>query len=604
MAEIAAGRIGLATLALREALEEPLTVAKAMEIDRLAQARGTERRTFRLAVLRSFTLEPVIPVLRAHASVEGIALEVRVGEYGAYAREILDPASWLYSEEFDAVLLAVQTRDFVPELWRGGGVDFEDLAATAAQQIAQWIDVLRSRCTAHLFVQGFEQANDPALGILDAQSDGQSSGIARLQRDLIAMARARTGVNVIDYDGIVARTGRENWYDERRYATARMPFTAAAINAYGRALWLHMQPCTGGLAKVLALDLDNTLWGGVVGEDGMAGIKLGIEYPGAGYQAVQRAALDLASRGVVLAICSKNNVPEAMQVIDEHPGMVLRRDAFACMEIHWESKAESLRRIARNLNVGLDAIAFLDDNPAERQLVALELPEVRVLPFHEDPFVLAARLRSHACFQRLALTREDAEKTRQYRENSEREELKASVGTLEDYYRSLDMVATIASVDSDSLQRVAQLTNKTNQFNLTTVRRTEAEVAALAGESQWICRHLRVIDRFGDNGIVAVGFVETNGETARIDTFLMSCRVIGRTVETAFLSQLAHHARAAGCTRMDGWYRPTEKNAPCSDFYQRHGFALAEDGPEGTLWSFDLTRDLPAVPDWIDLRTA
>jgi FkbH-like protein len=566
---------------------------------------------YRLALLRSFTVEPVVPVLRASAFTRGIHLETFIGEFNAYAQEILDSESPLYRFHPDAVVLAVQTRDVAPDLWRNyARLDETERAAAAEATLNRfrgWVRAFRERSQAALIVHSLEVPAVPAEGILDGQAErNQTESIRHINRGLRALAREHLGVYILDYDALVARHGRETWGDERKWLTVRLPVASAHL-PHLAAEWLRfLHPLTGKIAKCVAVDLDNTLWGGVIGEDGMTGIRLGQEYPGAAFQAVQQALLDLTRRGILLAICSKNNEADAMEALTSHSGMVLRPADFAATRINWNPKAQSLREIAAELNIGLDSVAFLDDNPVERQHIRDQAPEAIVIELPEDPMRFAQTIRDCPYFERLALSDEDRRRGEYYASGRERAKLEGSVTSKEDFYRSLEQVAEIAPVNAATLARVAQLTQKTNQFNLTTRRYTEPQIAGLADCPGWRVWSMRVADRYADNGLVAVAIAHLGvavpnleGEACEIDTFLMSCRVIGRTVETALLAHLAADARAQGAQWLQGWFLPTRKNAPAMEFYRDHGFAPAQQTADGVLWRLDLGEKQVASPEWI-----
>lgn len=345
---------------------------------------------YRLAFLRSFTVEPLIPLLRTTAFTIGVDLDVHVGEFNAHAQELLDGESALYRFAPDAVILAVRTPDLAPELWRDagalGGGDVEAVRRRVIGQFRQWLTAFRSRSQAAVILHGLEQPVQPAAGVLDARAaQGQAETITQLNVELAGLAREFRGVYLLDYDALVARHGRLHWHDERRWLAVRLPIAGAHLLDLVREWMRFLHPLTGRVAKALVVDLDNTLWGGVIGEDGMNGIRLGAEYPGAAFQELQRVMLDLHRRGVLLAICSKNNPDDAMEAIDRHPGMLVRREHFAAMRINWKDKAENLREIAGELNIGVDALAFIDDNPVERQQVRRALPDVAVIDLPADP---------------------------------------------------------------------------------------------------------------------------------------------------------------------------------------------------------------------------
>lgn len=560
----------------------------------------------RLAILRSFTVEPMVPLLRAAAFIAKIDLTVQLSDFNAHVQEIIDPASRLYSFRPDAIILAVQARDLAPDLWgRFSHLRPEDVRSAVTRAVADfrgWINALRQNSRAHLIVHNLEQPSLPSAGILDSQTKaGQRAAIARINRELRAVCAEQTSAYVLDYDALVARHGQANWHDERKWLTVRMPIASQHLDNLVREWLKFVQPLTGRIAKALVVDLDNTLWGGVIGEDGMEGIKLGLEYPGAAFQELQRALLDLYARGILLAICSKNNQDDAMEALGKHPGMVLQPSHFAAMRINWGDKSQNLREIAAELNLGIDALAFLDDNPLERRQVRATLPEVFVLDLPSDPMDFARTVRECPVFERLALSTEDRQRGAMYQAQQERRQLEGNITSRVDFYWSLQQEAEIAPMTKSTLPRIAQLTNKTNQFNLTTHRYTEEQLFELAKSPDWHCFSVRVRDRFGDNGLVGVAITHDQAETCEIDTFLLSCRVIGRTIETAFLWFLAEHARARGAQRLQGWFLPTKKNAPARDFYSVHGLELQKENGNGSLWTLDLSARGPCCPDWIRL---
>jgi len=584
---------------------ESSPAAAAFVVSRFEKLRGKISLVpFRLAILRSFTVEPAVPLLRAAAFSTGIDLSVHVGDFNAFAQEILDRESSLYRFAPNAVILAVQTADIAPDLWR----DYVDMPGEAVEQamqrvsnsMSQWMSAFRERTQATLIVHNLEQPIRPALGIMDCQIEtGLSDAVQRINQDIRRAANKFRGVYVLDYDGLIARHGRIRWHDDRKWLTARLPIAADQLIHISREWSRFLAPLSGKTAKALVVDLDNTLWGGIIGEDGMTGIKLGAEYPGAGYQALQRAMLDLARKGILLAICSKNNPDDAMEVLEKHPGMLLRPKNFAALRISWNDKVQGLREIASELNIGIDSLAFLDDNSFEREQVRAQLPEVTVIDLPEDPLQYAATLRDEPVFERLSLSAEDQQRTTFYSEQRERAHAEQTFQSKEDFYRFLEQEAEIAPVMPATLARVAQLTQKTNQFNVTTRRYGEQQITELAAQPGSHVLSIRVRDRFGDHGLVGVSITRDQDEACEIDTFLLSCRVIGRTVETALLAHLADSAARRGCKQLTGWFLPTKKNAPAREFYQQHGFELAKQNGQGSLWSLDLTQRKIASPEWI-----
>jgi FkbH-like protein len=503
------------------------------------------------------------------------------------------------------VILAAQTSEVVPALWdKFADMDGEAVNTSVERTVEtyrQLIQTFRSRSQAHLIVHTLQAPPSPSHGILDAQSpSGQSAAFARMNAGVAAAARESRNVYVLDYNALVARRGADHWRDEKKWLTVRLPVAGPELHHLAREWLRFLHPLTGRVCKALAVDLDNTLWGGVVGEDGIEGIKVGDDYAGGGYRALQRAMLDLYRRGVLLAVCSKNNSPEALEALARHPGMLLRPEHFAAVRINWADKAQNLRELARELNIGLDAIAFLDDNPVEREWVQSQAPEVTVIDLPADPLEYARALRDVPYFERLSLSDEDRARGQFYAEQRQRADLQQAAGSIEDFYRSLEMEVDVEPVTAKTIARAAQLTQKTNQFNMTTRRYTEEQLAGLAPPA-WRQYAVRVRDRFGDNGIVGLAMVRRDGAVAELDTLLLSCRVIGRTVETALLSVVAADAASAGARKLVGRFIPTKKNAPAKDVYRAHGFRQVSEKDGESVWALPLPAGSPACPPWIKL---
>lgn len=565
---------------------------------------SNRHRLHRIAVLRSFTLEPVIPTLRAAAAVNGLDLAVHIGDFNAYTQEILVSDSRLYQFAPEIVFLAVQTEDIAPELWRGFADMRADESAGVVTRVVEsfrrLVGAFRAQSNAHLIIHTLEQPLAQGNGLLDVQQEnGQQQAIIAINQGLRRIAAGHPGVYLLDYDGLIARHGRESWRDERKWLTVRMPIAADHLIHLAHEWLRFIHPLTGKISKALVVDLDDTLWGGVIGEDGINGIVVGPEYPGAAYLALQRAILDLHLRGIILAVCSKNNPGEAYQALADHEGMLLRPKHFAVLSLNWNDKAQNLRAIADQLNIGLDALAFLDDSPTERAWIRDQLPEVTVIDLPKQPLGYAQALRDCPFFERLSISAEDRERGLYYAAQQQRDELRQNAGSLEAFYYSLQMEAEIALASSASIRRVAQLTQKTNQFNLTTRRYSEQQLAALTAEQAYRVYTLRARDRFGDHGIVGVAIVACQTDTWELDTLLLSCRVIGRTMETALLATVVEDAKSAAIQRLAGSFIATPKNAPAREFYPSHGFRCVLDHAGERRWELDLTTAHVRMPPWI-----
>jgi FkbH-like protein len=404
------------------------------------------------------------------------------------------------------------------------------------------------------------------------------------------------GVDVLAIDDWVAATGLPRWHDPVLWHRAKQEISPAAAPLYGDLVARVVAARQGRSAKCLVLDLDNVLWGGVVGDDGVDGIVLGQGSAlGEAYVGFQSYAHALAKRGVILAVCSKNDEANALAPFDRHPDMVMARGDIAAFVANWRDKAQNIRAIAQELNIGLDALVFVDDNPFERDLVRHELPMVAVPEIPADPARFASCLADAGYFEGLAVTDEDRARTGQYQANRERAAQAAEAADLSSYLRGLEMKLVAKRFDRVGLQRIVQLINKTNQFNLTTRRYTERDVLAVMNDATCFGLQLRLIDRFGDNGVIAIVIGRVTHPTeVRLDTWLMSCRVLGRRVEEATLNLVAAESRRLGAVTLIGEYAPTAKNGLVTHHYRNLGFEQLENDRDGrTLWSLDLASFTP-----------
>jgi FkbH-like protein len=556
----------------------------------------------RVGVLASYTAQLLAPYLKVEGAARGLAMAPWFAPYGQLEQAALDKNSPLYAHRPEIIVLLTRLEDVAAPL----AIRF--LTRTAAE-IDEAIDSLKARLEsliagvrrvsqAAVFIANFPQPSRKSAGLADAGLElSQAAAVSKANTMLAAISQKSANVCIFDFAHLVAAHGWNQWIDPKLLYMGRIPFGVAGQIATARSLARMMRAFVFPPLKCLALDLDNTLWGGILGEDGPGGIALGEEFPGNVYKGFQRYLLELKDRGILLAISSKNNEQETRELIATHPDMLLRLEDFAAMRINWREKSASLREIASELNIGLDALAFFDDNASERAEVLARLPEVTVIEAPAEPIGFIDAIEESGVFDRLKLSAEDRRRSEVYREQRERLKAGERFETQEDFLRGLEMKAIIGDVDALTLQRVAQLLTKTNQFNLTTRRHSPAEIEKMlqTGVGLW----LRLVDRFGDNGITAVAIaVPENGAAWRIDTFLLSCRIISRGAETALLAKLIERIRDRGAAELFGEYAPTPKNEPCADFYPRHGFEPAGEN----RWRLDLTIQNVPSPDFITIE--
>jgi FkbH-like protein len=562
----------------------------------------------RIAILGSSTLDHVQSYLEVACRQAGLAPSFYLGPFGQYAQDILNDSSPLYAFAPDVILLAVHGRALFPTLY---DVPFDlDVASRRAassdvvDRVTSLLQKLTEHTNAHVLLHTFATPQYSPLGTLDLRDAfGQTELFHAINGGLAARIRQDfPSVHLIDEDRVYGRAGKRNVTDPRMWYLARVSIGEGALGALTTEYMRFLTAITARSRKCLVLDLDNTLWGGVVGEDGPHGIALGQEAPGNAYVAFQEAVVSLWKRGVILAVNSKNNEADAMEVLERHPDMVLRPSHFATLRINWQDKASNLVSIAEELNIGLDSLVFVDDNPAECALVRSRLPQVLTVELPSDPALYRGILLDLVAFDTLALTDEDRERGRLYAQRRERQEWELrNAGSLDAYLSDLGLVVEMAPADAFAIPRVAQLIGKTNQFNLTTRRHNEATVRVLAESPDSGVYSVRVRDRFGDSGLTGVAIVRKRPSVWEVDTLLLSCRVLGRGVETAMLSVLAETARASGAHTLRGDFIRTAKNAPAADFYPRHGFTLVEEHGDTQTWSLELQASVVAVPAWLSL---
>jgi FkbH-like protein len=407
---------------------------------------------------------------------------------------------------------------------------------------------------------------------------------------------------LLDVAGLAATVGLAEWHDPTLWNMAKLPIASAFVPLYADHVCRLIAALRGKSRRCLILDLDNTLWSGVIGDDGLEGIVIGQgDATGEAHLTVQQTALALRGRGIVLAVSSKNNDDVARSPFREHAEMALREDHFAVFQANWDDKATNITAIARELDLGIDAMVFLDDNPAERRLVRDMLPSVAVPELPSDPALYARTLLASGYFEALAFSGEDRKRADFYQDNARRVALQARAGDLEAYLASLAMVITFQPFDGAGRSRIAQLIAKSNQFNLTTRRYTEAQVAAAEADPACFTRQIRLSDIFGDNGMICVVICrpdEADAAAWEIDTWLMSCRVLGRKVEQATLAEILREAGARGIERLIGIHRPTARNKMVESHYANLGFTQIRREPDATThWALNVaTAVIPDVP--------
>jgi FkbH-like protein len=539
-------------------------------LDSMCRETPPSARQARIAVLGSSTTGLMVPIIRALAFRDGIATELYEGLHGAFRQEILSNDSGLARFRPDIAIVATHHRDLnLPPV---AGDEAVLLDRVVEDYRTLW-RALTDRFGCHVIQHGFDRPLN--------QGDGSLERLIRLLNRRLE-AEAPSFVSVLDTDRVIADVGLKIWDHPALWEMARQHPSPDALPALCEEQLAHVRAVLGLTRKVLVCDLDNTLWGGVIAEDGLDGIRIGAgAADGECYEQLQHYVRALKDRGVLLAVCSKNDIADAQLPFTKHERMVLRLGDFVAFVANWDDKATNLERIAQTLRLGLESFVVLDDNPLERAWIRRHLPQVAVVEVGPSPSTYVRELDRGRYFTSLTCSSEDRTRTQRYRQAAAAESARAHAATLETFLQSLQMRGTCRPIAPDNVARVVQLTNKTNQFNLTTKRYTDGQIARLCSTPGAWSGVFGLSDCYGDHGTIGllVAVPTDTPATWAIDTWLMSCRVLGRRFEEFMADRLVAAAREGGIARLVGTYRPTGKNGIVADLYTRLGFARA--GEEG-----------------------
>jgi FkbH-like protein len=503
---------------------------------------------------------------------------------------MMDPSSESCQFKPDIALLV--NSPFNQPAWPKIGMSADEATELADSTAQYWLDLctaIHSNTGCDVIIDNFPMLPWRPHGNLSVKIPGDYNRyLDGINRAISAIAPAY--VHIHDVAALAAYHGIANWYDMKYWHHAKLPVSFECVIHYIKTAVRIIESLYGYNRKVLVLDLDNTLWGGVIGDDGLDGIKIGQGSPeGEAFYAFQNYLLQLKQRGVLLTVCSKNEVINAKTPFQEHPEMLLSLDDFACFIANWQPKTKNMLTIAKQMNLGLDSFVFVDDNPAERELMRAQLPEVLTIELGNDPVMYPVILDSYAAHENTRLTDEDMQRTSTYQQNAMRESLLESVTDYDAYLVSLEQRAVLGAFETSRLDRITQLINKTNQFNFTTERMTRAEVEALMTDDSHFTLFMQLADRFGDNGIVVIVYGTFHENGMRIDGWVMSCRVFKRGVEYLTCNHLVELAKAHGKRYLFGCYKPTKKNVIISGLYEELGFNMSSSDADGvTNWVLDI----------------
>jgi FkbH-like protein len=572
------------------------------------RASKDDPKSLHIAVIGSTTLEPLAACLDVKVRIAGFSVETYVGGFNTYRQEVLDKTSELYRAAPDVIILSIDAWSILDKLFianyvRMSNKDRRSIQKQVISDIKSIVESLETNTSAIVLVNNFVVPVFSPFGIADNKQEiGLRQFFSELNITLIQNLQKNARSFVVDLDAVAGDFGKSRITNWNTWYRGSIPFSEHFTPVLADEYLRYILAMKGQTKKCIVLDLDNTLWGGIIGEDGIEGIKLGNTSPGIEYVEFQKILLGLYNRGVILAICSKNNYEDAMKVFREHPYQVLKEEHFAAMRINWQNKSANLEELAAEINIGLDSMVFLDDNPIERAQVSQVHPEVLVVDMPENPRLFRNMLEHLNVFDVLSLTKEDLTRGEMYAGKRKRSELEKSAISIEDFLRTLELKVRVNEVSDFDTPRVVQLIGKTNQFNMTTRRYTDAEINDFRKSKDAAVYSMAVQDRFGDEGVVAAAIIQKKNDDWLIDSFLMSCRVIGRSVETAMLAKIIEDARKAKASRIIGEFIPTKKNVPAEDFYRRHGFIASTTSRENvSSWILTLDDQTVDVPEWIEL---
>jgi FkbH-like protein len=563
-------------------LTRPTTVTCHIVADKLAaiDAAAAGLTPVKVAVLTNYTVDPLLPLLQARALPSGLKVSTYAPGFDLWMPELVDPDSGLRKFAPDVVILDLLPESLAPELSRSFlALDRQGVEAASnaiVSVIESGIGALRTWSKARLLVHAMPRPIGPVLGIVDANPGGQQPAFAALNDRLRDLCRA-VDAYVVDTDRLVADVGIPAWRDHRMWSLAKIPYGAPAMHRIADEHVRYLRAFTGRGRKVLVLDLDDTLWGGVLGERGEHALDLGDTHPGNGFVDFQHAIAELRRRGVILALNSSNDADEALAVMRRHESMVLRPDDFSAMRVNWQDKAQNMVELAEELNLGLDSFVFIDNSDTECARLREALPEVLTCQLTGDPAGFGPWLRQSGLFDSLGYSEEDRQRGELYRGEVQRAKHRESIGSLDEFLASLQMELTAEAVTDATAARAADLTQRTNQFNMTTERRTADEIRGWRDANDRVALVFSLTDRFGPQGIIAFAALQITDGAAVITDLLISCRVLKRHVEDAILAILTEQAVARGAGRIVARFRPTRRNAAFEEFYPSRGFTAADD---------------------------
>jgi len=527
----------------------------------------------KIAVLGSASIQYFVLILDYLLYENNIHVEIYEGQYNGIAMDVFDESSAFYKFNPDLTILLPECSDITqfPDLCTEEGEVMRMVTEVTAYYRIIW-DKIRQQLGCHIFQANFVVSLLKQLGNLECNYHFSKTIFVQLLN--IELSKNRLGnVTILDVDGLASEIGKHKWFDYVSYFTSKLAYHIDYVVDYARLFVRQILVLQGKIRKCIVLDLDNTLWGGVVGDVGFDGIMLEPNNPiGEAYIQFQNYLLDLRRRGVILAVCSKNDEELAREPFERNIYMRLKLEDISCFVANWDDKATNLKKISEKLNIGLDSLVFFDDNPAEQEIVRSFLPEVLVVTVPKDPALYAISLENAKVFDWLQITNEDLYRTQSYISNQKRCKLEADFIDYDQYLAALNMELVYREIGDSDIGRFAQLINKSNQFNLRTKRYSESAIASMIEENAYRCVYIKLSDKFSNYGIISCVILQKQEAVCFIDTWVMSCRVLKRGVEDVAFGIILECAKQMQCNVIAGEYIPTAKNSMVKDLFLQFGF--------------------------------
>jgi len=564
--------------------------------------KNNSEKKLRISILSSFTLNGIEEIFKVKCDEKNISCNTCLGGYNQYNQEILDPQSQLYQFQPNITFLILDTRSILEDLWYSpysiNEKQRQNFVEKKFKEIKNLITIFLKNSNSKLIISNFSIPINSNYGIFETKSNfGLQKMINTLNNNLQDYIHNLDSIYLFDMNGFISKHGENNVFDPKQFLFGDIKISLDFIPYLVNDLMGYVIASLGISKRCIVLDLDNTLWGGIIGEDEFDGIKLGSDPSGKAFVEFQKYLLGLHNRGILLAINSKNNFDDAIKVIEEHPDMILKKEHFASIKINWNDKVSNIKEISNELNFGLENFVFFDDDPLNREFMKSSLPQVLTVDLPADPSKYVRTIQEMNEFNLLKITDEDNQRGIMYSQQRDRKTLEKSSDNLEDFLKNMDLKITIKKADTFTIPRISQLILKTNQFNLTTKRYSLEEIQKMVQTDNFLIGCVQVEDKFGDNGITAAFIVEKNGTKEWIlDTFLLSCRVMGRQIEKSILAYIIKIAKQNSIDKITANFIPTKKNQPIENFLPDCGFKKEKD-----FWSISLNDSFMA-PDFIKIE--